>query len=361
MTEKKIKFLLLFSSLALAIFIAEIFCSIIFASKFDKNNFTQEPGYMLYEQGDVFINADKVVKYHPNKKILTKAFVYVDNNFKEAYSYEIETNNFGLVQKNDLQKDVPSILILGDSFTEGQGEAAWVNKFGGIFKEYQIIGGGILATGPQQFAFMEEHVSTKYDIDKILFLYIGHDIRRSPFMISKQQFSCLKNYKDCEGNEIFFGFPLKSKKPDNFLNNLRDNRIENFENLSFKKRTKIKIKNFFSQSYVLNFTISFLKEKFYKSKNIKIKKNLAAMKKLNDKYGDNIYFVNLKTFHEVLYQNEYETNFAEKYIKNITNNYYTCDFENNLDFFDPLHGHPNKEGYDYLFNCIFKIMNSEIN
>ena len=136
MTEKKIKFLLLFSSLALVIFITEIICSIIFESKFDKNNFTQEPGYMLYEQGEVFINSDKVVKYHPNKKILTKAFVYVNDDFKEAYSYEIETNNFGLVQKNDLQEDVPSILILGDSFTEGQGEAAWVNKFNGKFKEY---------------------------------------------------------------------------------------------------------------------------------------------------------------------------------------------------------------------------------
>ena len=56
--------------------------------------------------------------------------------------------------------------------------------------------------------------------------------------------------------------------------------------------------------------MSFLKEKFYKSKNIKIKKNLAAMKKLNDKYGDNIHFVNLKSYHEVKYQNDYETNFS---------------------------------------------------
>ena len=359
MTEKKIKFLLLFSSLALAILIAEIFCSIIFASRFD--NFNQEPGYMLYEQGDVFINSDKVVKYHPNKKILTKAFVYVNNNFEEAYSYEIETNNFGLVQKDDLQKDVPSILILGDSMTEGQGEAAWINKFNGKFKEYQIIGGGILATGVQQFAFMEEHVSSKYNVDKILLLYIGNDIRRSPFIISKKQFSCLKNYKDCDGNEIFFGFPLKSKKPDNFLNDLRNRRLDNFENLPFKKRAKIKIKNFFSQSYVLKFTMSFLKEKFYKSKNIKIKKNLAAMKKLNDKYGDNIHFVNLKSYHEVKYQNDYETNFSRKFLKNITNNYHECDFNNNLDYFNPMHGPPNEEGYDYLFKCISKIMNSEIN
>ena len=248
MTEKKKNFLLLLTSIVLSLLLIEIICSVIFSSKVNKINFTKEPGYFLFEQGDVFINADKIFKYHSNKNILTKSYVYLDNEFKEAYSYEIETNNFGLAQKNDLKKNTPSILFLGDSFTEGQGETPWINKFDGKFKDYQVIGGGILATGPQQFAYMEDHVSKNYNIQKVFLLYIGHDVRRSPFTISNQQINCLKDYNSCKGNEMFFGFPLKSENPNNFLNNLREQRIKTYNNLSLKKKVKKKNKRFFFRS-----------------------------------------------------------------------------------------------------------------
>ena len=360
MTEKKKNILIVFTSILISLIIIETILSIKSLFKV-KERLTSEPGYMLYEQGKVFKNVDKIFKYEPNRKILTKAFFYIDDEFKEAYSYEIKTNNFGLVQRNDIDKNSPSILFLGDSFTEGQGEDSWVNKFNGSFQKYQIINGGILATGPQQFELMEKHISEFYKVKKVVILYIGHDIRRSPFNFSKQELNCLENYQNCNGNEIFFGYPINSKNPNTFLKELREKRIQNYKSLPLDKRLKKRIKFFFSNIHVIKIPHTFLREKFYKTKNIKIKKNLEAMKRLHDKYGENIYFINLKTRDEILNGKEYETNFAMQNIMKFSNNYFTCEFDNNLELYDELHNHPNSRGYDYLFDCVSKIMADKIN
>lgn len=356
MTEKKKNILLIFSSVFISLFFIELFFQ--FKKSLEKEiiNFTSEPGYFLFQQGKVFKNVENVVKYHSNKIIKAEAYIYAENKFKQAYSYEIKTNNFGLVQNNNLKKNIPSILFLGDSFTEGQGEPAWIDKFGGNFGKYQIINGGILATGPQQFELMEKHVSKNYDVKKILFLFIGHDIRRSPFLMSNKDLDCLNDYKKCTGSQTFLGYPISNKNPENFLNSLRNQRIENYKKLPLKKRIKIKVKKFFSHLYIVKIPITFFRERFYKSKNIKIKKNFLSIKRLHEKYGKNIHFINLKTENEILNGREYESIYAESFIKNLTKNFHYCEFNNDLTNFNPLHHHPSKQGYENLFNCIYGIM-----
>ena len=356
MTEKKKNRILIISSIIFSLILIEITLSIHFSIKKNKSLSSEEPGYLLYDQGRTFMNKEKIVKYHPNKKILTEAYYKINDDFKKAYSYEITTNNFGLVQKNDLKKNVPSILFLGDSFTEGQGATSWIDKFDGKFREYQIINGGILATGHQQFELMERHVSKKYDIEKVFLLFIGHDIRRSPFLIHKNQMDCLNDFKKCKGDEIFFGFPISSEDPKNFLNFISDQRIKNYENMPLKKKIKTKVRGFFSNLYVIKIPSDFLKEKFYKSKNIKIKKNFAAIKRLYEKYRENIFFIHVLTRNEILNGKTYESHFTEKFIQNFTDNLYFCDFNRNLDYFNSLDHHPNEDGYNHLFKCVDKIM-----
>ncbi len=359
MTEKKKNKLLIFVSVLFSLGLIEIFYTIQISFKTTGNSL--EPGYLIYEQGKVFRNTERIVKYEPKKNILTKAFFFTKNQFKEAYSYEIKTNNFGLVQSNDLIKKKPSILFLGDSFTEGQGEEAWINKFGGNYNEFQIINGGILATGPQQFELMEKHVSNSFNIKKVVLLYIGHDIRRDPYNLSDQELACLKSYQNCNGKEIFFGFPIREQNPNFFLNQLRNKRIENHKELPLTTKLKNNVKNFFSNLYVIKIPLNFLREKFYKSKNIKIKKNIDALKSLHDKYGDDIIFIHLTTRNEILNGREYESSFAINNILKFSNNHYFCDFENNLRYYNNFDNHPNKVGYNYLFNCVKQIMEDKIN
>lgn len=316
--------------------------------------------YMIFEEGDVFQTFDNFFKYSPNKKIKSEVFYKIDDKFIKEYSYKIITNNFGLVQNNDLKTSKKSILFLGDSFTEGQGAEAWVNYFNGFYGDYQIINGGILGTGPQQFKSLEEHISNTYNISKIFIFYLGGDFRRSPYNIGKNTNKCLKDHKKCIGNENFYGFPISKQNPRKFLNKLENYR-KNYSktNIDFKKLRR-GIKKFFSELYIVKIPINFLKNKFYSSKNTKIHKNFLAINDLIRKYQSNIFFVQLTERNAILYGKEYETIYVEKFIKSKTKNHFTCNFENDLSNFYTYDGHPNNKGYKSLYSCVLNIIKSNI-
>ncbi len=315
---------------------------------------------MLFQEGEVFQNIENFFKYKSNKKILSKTFYENKDEWVEEYSYIFETNNYGLVQKNNLIKNKKSILFLGDSFVEGQGAKPWVNKFNGIYKDYQIINGGILGTGPQQFELLEKHIQKEYSINKILFFYIGDDIRRNPFNISENSLKCLNNHRVCTGNENFYGFPFNKKDVTPFLNSLKKERKKALNDLSYTKKLKKHFKKFFSNLYIFKIPNNFLKQKFYNSKNIYIKRNFEAISRLNNKYKKNIIFIQMKNKNEITFGKEYETFLTENYIKKISKNHFVCDFDYNINFFYNIDMHPNNKGYNNLYKCVLSILNNNL-
>jgi hypothetical protein len=350
----KKNFSLFLISILLSLIIVEVFLDKIFFKK--KFKYNHENRFILFEQGDIFRNINNdLFTYYPHKKIRTSLFYY-EKEFKKVYDYTVNSNNYGLLQKNDIIKNKPAILFLGDSFTEGQGYGSWIDDFNGIYKSYQIINGGILGTGPQQFLSLEKYISKDIKINHVFFLYLGDDFRRSTYTHSNQQLLCLKNYQLCNGKENFFGYPLSKKNPNNFLHELKIMRSDTKSEISFKKIRR-SIKKWFKDLYVINIPIEYLKNKFYKSNNTKIKNNFLAVEKLINKYQDDITFINLKQKQEIFYKKEsYETIYAKDFINKRTNRNFNCDFENNLGYFHTFDGHPNKKGYEHLYNCIFQIL-----
>src|SRR4029077_17526377 len=75
--------------------------------------FFDGPGTIFRNQGDIFT-------YVPNSEIRDVAGFFSGDDFKIEYDYRFRTNNFGLVQDTDIAPDRESLLLLGDSFTEGQ-------------------------------------------------------------------------------------------------------------------------------------------------------------------------------------------------------------------------------------------------
>ena len=138
--------LLIFFSIIFSLIIVEVITSLILPNKNDHN---YKNRYMLFDEGKNFRNIKNFFTYHPNMSIASRNYYYEDGKFLKEYSYNIYTNNLGLVQKNDINKKEPSILFLGDSFTEGQGSKSWVDKFNGYYNKYHIINGGLLGTGFQ--------------------------------------------------------------------------------------------------------------------------------------------------------------------------------------------------------------------
>tara|TARA_B100001057_G_scaffold273726_1_gene274026 strand:+ start:1252 stop:2322 length:1071 start_codon:yes stop_codon:yes gene_type:complete len=349
--------LLIFLSIIFSLFIIEIFC-IFFLS--DKRDYNYQNRYMLFSEGKNFRNIDNFFTYYPNQKINVSNYYFKNDDFIKVYNYNIYTNNLGLVQKKNLNKDTPSILFLGDSFTEGQGAESWIDNFDGVFKKYQIINGGLLGTGFQQFELMNNYLKD-YNIKKVLILFIGDDLRRDVFQFNEQQIKCLKDYTSCLGFENFYGFPLSNRSPELFLNELRKKQIvlrENNQNnfKSIRRNLKKKI----TSLNIIKIPNNFLKSKFYSSKNEKILRNFESINNLIKIYNENIHFVHIRMKDEIINKkNSYESIYAKKYITNLSKNFYKCSFNNNLDYFYEYDSHPNEKGYDYLYSCILDILENQ--
>tara|TARA_Y100000389_G_scaffold16535_1_gene14591 strand:- start:391 stop:1458 length:1068 start_codon:yes stop_codon:yes gene_type:complete len=350
--------LLIFFSIIFSLIIVEVITSLILPNKNDHN---YKNRYMLFDEGKNFRNIKNFFTYHPNMSIASRNYYYEDGKFLKEYSYNIYTNNLGLVQKNDINKKEPSILFLGDSFTEGQGSKSWVDKFNGYYNKYQIINGGLLGTGFQQFELMNEYL-IDHNIKKVFVLFLGDDLRRDIFQFNKSQIECLNNYLKCKGNEFFYGFPLLKKDPLNFLENLRSKQIaENKINKKTFKSIRRNIKSKIANLNIIKIPHDFFKFKFYNSKNEKILRNFGSIERLVSIYEQNIYFIHLKMKGEIINKNaSYESLYVKKFIQGLTKNYFKCEFDDNLDFFYKYDHHPNKKGYNYLFDCVENILKENL-
>ena len=339
------------------LFFTELALDLILGNKNKKNIVFQR--YMLFSEGDVFKNIGKVFKYYPNRKITSKVFYDVNNEFIEEYSYTIQTNNYGLVQKKDIKKNKASILFLGDSFTEGSGYEAWINKFEGTYKNYQVINGGIMGTGFSQFELLDDHISKDYNIKKAIVLYIGDDLRRDIFNHNDIVIDCLKDYLNCKGNENFYGFNQSNLYEQ--LNFLKSNRISN--NTKHKKSFKFYrrlIKKHLSQLSIFYYPHIILKNKFYKSKNEKKISNLESINNLIEKYKSNIIFIRLKQRQEIISGDSYNSIYTRDYINQKISQHFECNFNNDINNFYKYDRHPNKKGYEVLFRCVEDILDKKL-
>ena len=357
-TNNKKNLFTVFFSIFITLFLIEIFFKFIVYK--DLENLRNNPyeRFMLFEEGEVFQNIGKIGKYYPNKRILSETYYKVDGEFLKEYSYEITTNNFGLVQNTKIDKNKESILFLGNSNAEGQGVSPWIYNFKGKYKDYQIINGGIFGMGPAQFELMEKHISKDFNVKKVIFYYIGDDMRRGTPIFPPQTLECLKSYLNCKGNENIYGFQLRDKKPNNFLKFLAKYRDEQgkLKSKNFKYYRR-KIKSSLSSLYIISMPLGFIKQKFYDSDNERIMKNFRSIDNLHKKYKNNIYFIQLMTKAGVLANTKsYDTLYAEKYIKKLTDKHFYCDFENDINNFFVIDGHPNAKGYQSLYKCTKKIL-----
>ena len=315
---------------------------------------------MIFSEGKIFRNIDNFFTYKPNKEIIATNYYYNNCKFNLVYKYKIYTNNLGLVQKTDIDRELPSILFLGDSFTEGHGAESWINQFKGTYKNYQIINGGFLGTGFQQFNLIDNYLSEN-NIQKVFVLFIGDDLRRDIFQFNSQQLDCLNNHKLCNGKENFYGFPLLKKEPKKFLINLRKKQFnENEKKIIDLKKLRRAIKSSISELYIFKIPINFLKSHLYKSKNEKVLKNFKAINSLVKKYGDDIYFIHLHMKEEILNKKKsYDSIYVRDHIKSLTKNYFTCTFNKDISNFYDFDGHPNVQGYENLYQCVLNIFDKE--
>ena len=344
-------------TIVICILVVETLGSLFFIKKKTESYFYNSR-FMLFDEGNVFLNIGDIFKYHPNKNIKSEVYYHMNSSFVKEYSYNLKTNNFGLVQNNNLIKPKKSILFLGASFAEGQGADAWVNYFGGNYNNYQIINGGILGTGPEQAYLLEKHISENFDIHKVVYLYVPQEFGREVWNFKNEVIRCLYDSKNCKGNELFFGFNYNGKeKVKDFLKRLQIKKKHKQNNLL--EKISISINSSLKQSFIIN-SLTEVRYNFFHPDKKKIKNNLKFMNKLIDKYDDDLIIIKMSSKNEIIAGSNLMDKLIKKELVNINykNEIYECEFNNDINLFYQFDGHPNEIGYKYLYNCVNEILNN---
>jgi len=170
--------LIIIGSFIIALSCIEICYQLFFSEKFPKKRFHFITNPSLLDQYNSF-------GYNENTHI-REVVVYAHNRqFYIEYDTSFITNNIGLVQKNPFDPKKKSLVIIGDSFTQGQGVTPWFYQLEDDWKdnEYQLINLGLIGTGIAQWKDALQWFSKMGEINKIVMCCISDDWTRPRWYI----------------------------------------------------------------------------------------------------------------------------------------------------------------------------------
>jgi len=187
--------------------------------------------------------------YEPGATIDAATYYITNLDPKELvleYRYQYRTNALGRVQRTELDSVKPSIVFLGDSFTEGQGAVPWFYRLEAGWPRtspYQLVNGGMLGTGVEDWARLYQDLSRTLNITKAVVIYIGDDWHRPVWQLPAQTLACLRSSGQCVGDENFYGLPADSGAAASQVDRIAQYRIRQLEALrdstSLVRRTAV--------------------------------------------------------------------------------------------------------------------------
>jgi hypothetical protein len=207
--------LLTIPSALIGILLVELFCW-LFVPSIGWNLPGRDPRVIFFDgRNPIFENHADIFTYLPHNQIRNVTAFFSDHDFSVEYDYRFRTNNFGLAQDTDIVPGRDSLLLLGDSFTEGEGAEPWfrlvspaIDKLG-----YQPINGGVLGTGFQQWLKLDRYLAAKnIQIRKLVVLFISDDYHRSVWNIPPAVFECLSASPLCRvENSYLYRLPPREE------------------------------------------------------------------------------------------------------------------------------------------------------
>lgn len=320
------------------------------------NDHERSRRYMLFGTADstpAFRNQGKIFSYQPNSSIRPAAYYENGDQLNKEYDYEFKTNNFGLVQKLDVVKDHSSILVLGDSFTEGQGATPWFYALeqGNSSKKMQIINGGLLGTGFAQWRLLHDYLEkSEIRINKVIVPFISDDYQRVIWNFPERVLNCLGDIEKCKGDEGYFPRPIASNE-ETFVGQLKK-----FRDAEYANKQAIREHRFFRRYFPnIHFVWGYMKNEY----KVRFRNpNSAAIEYLSGKYGENIVFIHIPQKDELESGNtpNHLGRLAREKINStgvkLIDGFNICGLES-ADYFinDP---HPNSMGYKKIAKCVDK-------
>lgn len=312
-----------------------------------------ERRYLLFSGGGpLFRNEGRIFTYMPGSRFRAVAYYDVDGRWVKEYDYTATTNNEGLVQSRDVVPGKPSILFLGDSFTEGMGAPPWIDGVASASHNspVQFVNGGILGTGPAQWLLLHDHlVNRGVQPAKVVVIFISDDFLRDIWNIPVHTIRCIEMATSCLGNENYHGRPSDTDLPA-FLERLRLFRLRALES----KDWKTIVANTFTATHLAYRTV----KELIGVKPAAVSLNEEAIYTLITRYKSNILFIHLPQKDEIKLGITNRPGLrARAFIKShggeVAENL-QCQLI--LDDYYPHDAHPNVHGYEKIGRCVQDII-----
>jgi hypothetical protein len=310
--------------------------------------------YMLFsdDAGDtVFRNIGAFFVYQPHRLVHSTAYYYAGSRWVKEYDYSFHTNNFGLVQLADVDPSRDALLVLGDSFTEGQGAAPWFEDIR-AGSEYQLVNGGLFGTGFAQWALLHDYlVKHNTRIKKLLVIFISDDFDRFVSNVPADVLSCIANWKTCDGSEGLYGEPPRAEERPAFLDklkSLREQRLRANDDLSKRMLP--------ATSLAIEYLLAVIKERGpanrgYTPSNLE---NYKVIGRFLTSYGRDVVFVHLPQKDELKFGISASGAAARQAISAqgglVFDGFERCGLTQ-ADY-HPHDGHPNRAGYAKIAQCV---------
>jgi hypothetical protein len=197
---------------------------------------------IFYGGSDTIIrNQGNVFTYSPHSELRNVTAFFSDSDFKIEYDYKFRTNNLGLVQDADVVPERDSLLLLGDSFTQGLGAEPLfrlispdVDKLG-----FQAINGGLIGTGFEQWLNLDRYLaSNNIRVRKLVVLFISGDYLRPVWTFRPEELQCLADLSLCHAEDAYLYRLPPDAELASEINKIRIARTPMLNRFAFKMRVE---------------------------------------------------------------------------------------------------------------------------
>lgn len=327
---------------------------------------------MIFDANKPFINIDNYFKWRPSNSTRSIGFYSNPNGKNQVveYDYKVITNNYGLVMNRDIVKKGEYVVVIGDSFTEGQGAKPWFYSVEEKLENNNIKSAnlGILGTGPMQWELLlnKFKAETKVTINKLFVVIIPDDMYRKVWNFDNRTLSCLNN-GDCDYGVGFIGIKMANKSLGQIIEEANELQTK------YHRLEKPPLKFSFSVSYLkalllrsqFIYSLNDSWNKLFRknnnadilhknnNKDILFEKNADTLKRFISEYKDKIFFI---VINEKNYKsNSISTSKHKNLLKFLDSNKIDFDFCELQDSqFHTNDSHPNENGYRKIEECFMR-------
>jgi hypothetical protein len=141
--------------------------------------------------------ADGVWTYRPSAAVREVAIYGVPSpvsgpKLTLEFDCRMRSNNLGLLQDEDIPLGTPQTIVIGDSFTSGQGGCPWFHKLQARHPRDQLLNAGLPGTGFDQWWRLLEYLRNQGVVVKqVLIIAISNDFKRTPWNWSAVDLNCI--------------------------------------------------------------------------------------------------------------------------------------------------------------------------